>query len=200
MSSITKSDFRCVHEVKLGRWRGQVRTPQRLYNTNCFSTPEEAARAVDRRVGRTPAAAAQQLLHFAKALGHCMLLGNPYHLPLLLLLLLLCTSCTLCRLTYKIKGPDAPTNFALSDEERQRLDGMTLAELDAEFRAAGQQGGIFSSGRSQYRGVCWDKQNLKWKARIFLPGDGCRLFLGRFPSEADAAAAYDAAAWMSKGR
>jgi hypothetical protein len=43
---------------------------------------------------------------------------------------------------------------------------------------------------SKFKGVCWDRQNGKWRADIRLPG--YRLHLGLF--EEDAAKAYDKAA------
>jgi len=45
---------------------------------------------------------------------------------------------------------------------------------------------------SKFRGVCWDKEQQKWRAQL-----GCRdrtYNLGRFHSEKDAALAYDIAA------
>lgn len=38
-----------------------------------------------------------------------------------------------CRLLYKLRGPNAPLNFGMTDEEKQKLDGMTLQELLAVF-------------------------------------------------------------------
>jgi len=44
---------------------------------------------------------------------------------------------------------------------------------------------------SGFKGVCWDKQNGKWKARIQV--NGTNQHLGHFPTAEDAARAYDAA-------
>ncbi|GFH22346.1 AP2/ERF domain-containing protein, partial [Haematococcus lacustris] len=65
----------------------------RIYYTNCYSTPEEAARAVDRYI-------------------------------------------------YKIKGPDAPTNFPLDAAQRAELDGLSLDDVEAQFRKLGARPGL----------------------------------------------------------
>jgi hypothetical protein len=44
---------------------------------------------------------------------------------------------------------------------------------------------------SRHPGVCWDKANCKWHARICL--DWTLIHLGRYDDELDAAAAYDRA-------
>jgi hypothetical protein len=80
--------------------------------------------------------------------------------------------------------------------EKARLDGLTLDELLAEFRAEGQRGGVFSSGKSQYRGI--SMRYDRWQAKIKMGGK--TAFLGYYSSEEAAAAAYDAAAWSLHGR
>ena len=42
---------------------------------------------------------------------------------------------------------------------------------------------------SLYKGVCWHKQNKKWKSQIQI--DGKRIHLGLFNSEEEASQAYD---------
>ncbi len=42
---------------------------------------------------------------------------------------------------------------------------------------------------SKFKGVTWDKARKKWKAQIFV--NGKQLYLGRFETEAYAAAVYD---------
>lgn len=50
----------------------------------------------------------------------------------------------------------------------------------------------FASASSKFKGVCWNYEATKWVAYITFSGQ--RIFLGYFPSETDAARAYDAAA------
>jgi hypothetical protein len=45
---------------------------------------------------------------------------------------------------------------------------------------------------SQFKGVCWNKKSKKWQAHITISGRLKRI--GEFPSETEAARAYDAAA------
>ena len=50
---------------------------------------------------------------------------------------------------------------------------------------------------SKYMGVSWDKQNRKWRGRLFV--DGKSRFLGYFEDEKDAAIAFDRAAKEHRG-
>jgi|SRR3989304_3226465 len=50
---------------------------------------------------------------------------------------------------------------------------------------------------SQYKGVCWDKINENWKARLYL--EGKRTCIGNFDSEITAAIAYNKAAQLFFG-
>ena len=49
--------------------------------------------------------------------------------------------------------------------------------------------GRVRKGTSKYKGVCWDKRDKKWKARISI--DKKRISLGNWLSEIGAARAYD---------
>lgn len=72
------------------------------------------------------------------------------------------------------------------DNQRDNIRPATGLENSRGFRHKR------SGASSQYRGVCWDKQYLKWRATI---KSGPRMkFLGLFESERSAAEAYDAAA------
>eukprot|EP00983_Pelagomonas_calceolata_P043383 1138875-Pelagomonas_calceolata.AAC.2 len=102
------------------------------------------------------------------------------------------------QLAYKVRGPDAPTNFPMTAEQRARLDSITLEQLLAEFRAAGAAGQPFSFGRSRHRGVAWNVTSSKWRAMI-QPPNGSQIRLGSFADEDAAASAYDAAAWQLRG-
>jgi hypothetical protein len=72
---------------------------------------------------------------------------------------------------------------------------VSLEQLLEGFKAASR---VFSTGSSSYRGIYWDKQNKKWRARIKIAG--CSRFLGHFKNEEDAAHAYDRAVLAKDGR
>ncbi|KAG2485674.1 hypothetical protein HYH03_015646 [Edaphochlamys debaryana] len=97
-------------------------------------------------------------------------------------------------LIYKVKGPAARLNFGLSEEQRSQLDALSLEQLLASFREAGEK---FSSGSSSFRGVGWHKGRGKWTVRI--RADGKHLNMGSFADQREAARAYDAAALKYHG-
>lgn len=77
------------------------------------------------------------------------------------------------------------------------IDGDGLNCRRGNLRAAtGSQNAMNSATRSDNRsgrrGVCWDRVNRKWRARIWVAGK-CH-HLGRFDSKREAAAAYSKAA------
>jgi hypothetical protein len=86
-----------------------------------------------------------------------------------------------CRLA-KLNFPDLASE-PTDDELRARLSGT--------FRKN------FSSS-SKYTGVFWNAAREKWNSYIY--SKGCKTHLGTFPSEEEAAMAYDRAAMELFGR
>lgn len=72
------------------------------------------------------------------------------------------------------------------DNRRGNLRAATTVENNRGFRNKR------ASTSSQYRGVTFDSQNQKWRAKIGV--GSVAVHLGRFESELEAAQAYDAAA------
>lgn len=76
------------------------------------------------------------------------------------------------------------------------IDGNGLNNRKSNLRpASGSQNAANSgsrSGTSQFKGVCWDKRNGLWEAKIHEGGRQVRL--GYFHDESEAASCYDAAA------
>lgn len=70
------------------------------------------------------------------------------------------------------------------DNRRENLRLCTHLENRRAYRPP--------SGRSRFRGVYWKGSNQMWCAQIGLPGR--RLYLGLYPTEIEAAAAYNRAA------
>jgi hypothetical protein len=77
----------------------------------------------------------------------------------------------------------------LSEEEKAELDGMSVEDFLASVKKKSVER-TFSRGTSKYRGVAIAK-NGKWRADISVKGK--KIGLGRFGTEEEAAAAYDAA-------
>lgn len=82
------------------------------------------------------------------------------------------------------------------------IDHDGLNNQDENLRLATQAQNVHNNrGRrkatSAFKGVSWDRVREKWTAHISV--DGNQVNLGRFPSEAEAARVYDAAALAAWG-
>ena len=78
-------------------------------------------------------------------------------------------------------------NYGAQNYETQR----------ATTRSGGSGGGKDPETKSKYRGVCWHKQNNKWRAQVTVAGKTHHL--GTFSDEADAARAFDTAVIKYRG-
>ena len=74
--------------------------------------------------------------------------------------------------------------FRLVDNRRENLRNVTSSQNNANQRP---QVGC----SSRFKGVCWNKQNEKWKAQIKI--NHRQIYLGYFTNEAEAALAYNTA-------
>ncbi len=77
------------------------------------------------------------------------------------------------------------------DNRRVNLRPAAPSQNNANMRSRG-------GCTSRFKGVCWYKAGRIWVAQIQV--EGCRRYLGRFPSEEDAARAYDAVALAAWGK
>ncbi len=79
------------------------------------------------------------------------------------------------------------------DKSNNRIANLREATNAENARNRGAQ----KNNTSGHKGICWDKQNQKWKAEIMVNGKG--IFLGRFDDLNDAVRAYGAAAQKYHG-
>lgn len=85
--------------------------------------------------------------------------------------------------------------IGLTADEEQQLEGVTLQQLLAAFKAESFK---FSRGSSAYRGVNFCKSSQKFNAQIRVSSK--TVHLGRYVNEEEAARAYDRAAMKQFGR
>ncbi|CAI5463525.1 unnamed protein product [Closterium sp. Yama58-4] len=97
------------------------------------------------------------------------------------------------KVAYRLKGPTAPTNFDLSEEDKARLDSMTVEEFLTHVRRTNVSS-VFQGrrGSSLFKGVSWMPDKQRWAALIKLDHGKVRK-IGLYTTEEDAAAAYDRA-------
>jgi hypothetical protein len=99
----------------------------------------------------------------------------------------------LARLIMRAQGKDARLRFLNGDPLDCRRENLAVLTLAEQVRGNRKMGSV--SGRkytSKYKGVSWSEPRGKWVAQISR--DDVYENVGRFGSEIDAAAAYDAAA------
>ena len=85
--------------------------------------------------------------------------------------------------------------IGLTADEKQQLEGVTLQQLLAAFKAESFK---FSTGASAYRGVSRCKSAQSFRAQIKISSKV--ISLGRYVNEEEAAHAYDRAARKHFGR
>lgn len=83
---------------------------------------------------------------------------------------------------------DLQVDHINGDRSDNRPENLRMVTNQENLRAFRKKG---SGMTSKYRGVCWDKQHKKWRARIYANKS---LSLGLFDSEEEAAIAYNCAA------
>ena len=109
-----------------------------------------------------------------------------------------------CRLAWKAFGnPDETLGAPLDAAERARVSAMSLRELCAEIHAGHEQCKALVArvrpGEGEYIGVRRGKRGRTFEAQIRRPGTGMQ-FLGTFCTAAEAAHAYDNAAFKQDGQ
>ncbi|GFH09641.1 hypothetical protein HaLaN_04822 [Haematococcus lacustris] len=102
---------------------------------------------------------------------------------------------------YKIRGPDAPTNFPLDAAQRAELDGLSLDDVEAQFRKLGalekENVKVTVKGVSRYRGTSPGGRQGVW--RTFVTHSNVSIAIQTSEDEQEAALAWDTAMWYLRG-
>ena len=93
-----------------------------------------------------------------------------------------------------LPGPEQHVDHINGDGLDNRRSNLRLCTHGQNMR----NGRPRSGARSQFKGVDWDKQHRKWRARV-TRDSGQRLHVGFFDTESEAANAYDVAATEAYG-
>jgi hypothetical protein len=72
-----------------------------------------------------------------------------------------------------------------------------MADIGNGNTSSGGAAGDTSKGGSQYRGVSWSERAQRWEVRVW--GAGKQHFVGAYPTEVEAARAYDKAILKMRG-
>jgi hypothetical protein len=91
-------------------------------------------------------------------------------------------------------GPDLTPDHASGDTLDNSRDNLRWATPSQQAANRGKQ----ANNSSGYKGVCWDKRNNAWRAKIGFQGK--QYFLGLFDSATKAHEAYVQAASKLQGR
>ena len=80
------------------------------------------------------------------------------------------------------------------DQSDNNLSNLRWCSQDQNMKNSSK---VRLTTSSKYKGVTWDKESSKWRARSIL--NGKRISIGRFTNELDAAIAYDEFVMVNHG-
>ena len=92
---------------------------------------------------------------------------------------------------------NCPSNKLVDHKNHNTLDNQRHNLRICGKRENKQNAKLHNNSSSQYKGICWNKRQNAWTARIKLSnifGESFSKFLGYFEDEIEAAKAYDRAA------